>query len=71
MTSYIHTNTCMLIYSCIHFYRFPKMDGAGGYSGNLEEGTGGAQRNPQHQASQKRLQQTQAKVDEVHFMPLI
>lgn len=41
------------------------MDGAGGYSGNLEEGTGGAQRNPQHQASQKRLQQTQAKVDEV------
>ena len=47
------------------------MDGAGGYSGNLEEGTGGAQRNPQHQASQKRLQQTQAKVDEVHFIPLI
>lgn len=46
------------------------MDGAGGYSGNLEEGAGGAQRNPQHQAAQKRLQQTQAKVDEVHLMPV-
>lgn len=41
------------------------MDGAGGYSGTGEEGTGGAQRNPQNQAAQKRLQQTQAKVDEV------
>ncbi|XP_023701825.1 synaptobrevin-1-like [Cryptotermes secundus] len=41
------------------------MDGAGGYSGTGEEGAGGAQRNPQNQAAQKRLQQTQAKVDEV------
>jgi hypothetical protein len=49
------------------------MEGAGGYSGTGEEGAGGAQRNPQNQAAQKRLQQTQAKVDEVpgHFMQLI
>jgi hypothetical protein len=47
------------------------MDGAGGYSGTVEEGTGTAQRNPQHQAAQKRLQQTQAKVDEVCLSPLV
>jgi hypothetical protein len=52
----------------IFIYRFTKMDSAG-YSGNGEEGVGGTQRNPQNQASQKRLQQTQAKVDEVHFKP--
>lgn len=37
------------------------MDGAGGYSGNGED----AARNPQNQVANKRLQQTQAKVDEV------
>lgn len=41
-----------------------KMDGAGGFSGNGEE-AGGGQRGTQNQAAQKRLQQTQAKVDEV------
>jgi hypothetical protein len=61
----------LFIHSFIYFCRFTKMDGAGGYSGNVEEGTGGAQRNPQHQAAQKRLQQTQAKVDEVHVKPVI
>lgn len=47
------------------------MDSAGGYSGNGEEGVAGAQRNPQNQTAQKRLQQTQAKVDEVHLKPWI
>ena len=46
-------------------YRNSKMDGAGGYSGNVEEGMGGASRSPQNQGNNKRLQQTQAKVDEV------
>lgn len=41
-----------------------EMDGAGGFSGNGDE-MGGGQKGVQNQAAQKRLQQTQAKVDEV------
>ena len=44
------------------------MDGAGGYSGNGDDGLGGAARNPQNQVANKRLQQTQAKVDEVRIL---
>jgi hypothetical protein len=39
----------------------------GGYSGTGEETAGGAQLNPQSQADQERLQQAQAKVDEVFY----
>ncbi|KDR23890.1 Synaptobrevin [Zootermopsis nevadensis] len=41
------------------------MDSAGRYSGNGDDGVAGAQSNPQNHAAQKRLQQTQAKVEEV------
>lgn len=62
---YILLETYTIVKAVYYCYRFTKMDGAGGYSGTGEEGAGGAQRNPQNQAAQKRLQQTQAKVDEV------
>ncbi|XP_071454985.1 vesicle-associated membrane protein 2-like isoform X2 [Hetaerina americana] len=41
------------------------MDGATGGFGLPEDGMAGTPRNPQHAAAQKRLQQTQAQVNEV------
>lgn len=40
------------------------VEGTSGFSGSTEDGVGGP-RNPQQQAAQKRLQQTQAQVEEV------
>jgi hypothetical protein len=65
---FIHVVGKYTIVKAVYYpYRFTKMDGAGGYSGAGEEGAGGAQRNVQNQAAQKRFQQTQAKVDEVLY----